>query len=182
MGNKELLGLQNGDTFWKNWVLLQFYLTISKYWVGISPLTAPGLYGLELQKTTWMYSTKQFFCYINYLSYRHNYILWWKECSLCIIHTFHKKRKSNPITFHIYVCVFLTSSCSRTYSRVHQGHSSRGGKTAPTISIFWDCHIRMHWNLILPKKSNPFCCSINSLSPQCSGPSYASVSMRKYLL
>ena len=130
----------------------------------------------------WLYSTKQFFCYINYLSYRHNYILWWKECSLCIIHTFHKKRKSNPITFHIYVCVFLTSSCSRTYSRVHQGHSSRGGKTAPTISIFWDCHIRMHWNLILPKKSNPFCCSINSLSPQCSGQSYASVSMRKYLL
>ena len=38
----EILVRQNGVIFWKNWVLLHFYVTISKYWRGSRRLAAPG--------------------------------------------------------------------------------------------------------------------------------------------
>ena len=41
-GGKELLGRQKGVLFRKKWVLLHFYVTISKYWDGRCPLAAPG--------------------------------------------------------------------------------------------------------------------------------------------
>ena len=72
------IGAAKWGDFWKNWVLLHFYVTISKYWYGSSRVVAPGAMPL-LASTIFVcfaWNTVYLdFLYVHFVNYRWG---WWK--------------------------------------------------------------------------------------------------------